>query len=190
MKFKSIPLMMLLVSSTFVLAHDEDKHQQQVDPNKAKILEIIAGIKYGWENGDGKPFRDNFLDFEGARYIEYGGQNAGLDSLVTHHVEPEKEALEYLKLGFSDIEVNFEGDFAWAVATTRVKGKVRNSDRTFDKTGYQTFLFRLINNEWTVVHTHSSSRDYKPKKQSHHDDKKKEESKSETKEHDSKEHKH
>ncbi|PCJ51145.1 MAG: DUF4440 domain-containing protein [Gammaproteobacteria bacterium] len=136
--------------------------------NKQQIISIIKQIKYGWENGDGKPFRKNFLDFKGARYVESGGQNAGLDSLVIHHVEPEKEALEYLKLDFSNIEVNFEGKdkpiFAWAVADTRVKGKVRNSDRTFDKSGYQTFLFRLIDNQWKVVHSHSSARDYKPKK--------------------------
>lgn len=132
------------------------------------IKKIIAGIKYGWENGDGKPFRENFLDFEGARYIESGGQNAGLDSLVTHHVEPEKDALEYLKLDFSDIEINFEDNFAWAIANTRVKGKVKNSERTFDKTGYQTFLFRKVDDAWKVVHTHSSGRDYKPKKEHKH----------------------
>lgn len=191
MKIKSITLIVLLLTSVFVFA-DEDNQQKQGNDNEAKILEIIAGIKYGWENGDGKPFRDNFLDFEGARYIESGGQNAGLDSLVTHHVESEKESLEYLKLDFSDIEVHFEGDFAWAVATSRVKGKVRNSERTFDKTGYQTFLFRLVKGQWKVVHTHSSSRDYKPKtkKAPGHEKKKSEEKKEAADDHNSKEHKH
>jgi hypothetical protein len=137
--------------------------------DEQQIRDIIAGIKYGWENGDGKPFRKTFLDFGGARYIEGGGQNAGLDSLVNHHVEPEKDSLEYLKLDFSDIEVNFEGDsFAWVIADTRVKGAVRNSDRKFDKSGYQTFLFRKIANVWKVIHTHSSSRDYRPKKKHDH----------------------
>jgi hypothetical protein len=164
---------LMLIFSASLLAQDDKNH------DKEAILKIIEGIKYGWENGDGKPFRDNFLDFKGARYIESGGQNAGLDSLVTHHVEPEKDALEYLKLDFSDIEVNFESDFAWAVATTRVKGKLRNSERTFDKSGFQTFLFRKIDNQWKVVHTHSSSRDYKLEKK-----------KVESKQHDSKEHKH
>jgi hypothetical protein len=151
-------LMTLLLSmASMSHAHAGEGHDKQA------ILDIIAAIKYGWENGDGKPFRDNFLDFAGARYIESGGQNAGLDSLVTHHVEPEKDALDYLKLDFSEIDVHFENGFAWAVATTRVKGKVKNSERTFDKTGYQTFLFRLVDKQWKVVHTHSSSRDYKPK---------------------------
>jgi uncharacterized cupredoxin-like copper-binding protein len=135
--------------------------------DETQIKNIISAIKYGWENGDGKPFRKYFLDFKGARFIESGGQNAGLDSLVNHHVEPEKDAMEYLKLDFSNIEVNFEKDFAWAVADTRVKGKVKKSARVFDKSGFQTFLFRKIAGEWKVVHTHSSSRDYKPKQHAH-----------------------
>ncbi len=127
--------------------------------DETPILEIISAIEYGWENGDGAPFREHFLDFEGARYVESGGQNEGLDDLVTNHVEPEKDALEYLELDFSDIEVHFEGSFAWAVADTAVKGKVRSSGREFDRTGRQTFLFRYVDGAWKVVHTHSSSRD-------------------------------
>lgn len=138
----------------------------QADDYEA-ITKIIAGIEYGWENGDGKPFRENYLDFDGARYIESGGQNEGLEDLVVHHVEPEKDALEFLELDFSNIEVNVENDFAWALADTRVKGKVRKSGREFDKVGYQTFLFRKVDGKWKVIHTHSSSRDYKPKGHSH-----------------------
>jgi len=132
--------------------------------DETAIKAIIADIKYGWENGDGAPFRKHFLDFEGARYVESGGQNEGLDDLVMHHVEPEKDALEFLSLDFSNIEVHFEGGFAWALANTRVKGKVRRNGKTFDKAGHQTFLFRKVDDRWKVVHTHSSSRDFKPKK--------------------------
>ncbi len=165
---KTITTLLLIVLSFNTLAHGDEKH---VNKDKQAIIDIIVGIKYGWENGDGAPFRKTFLDFKGARYVEGGGQNAGLDSLVTHHVEPEKEALEYLKLNFSDIEVHFEGEkksFAWAIADTRVKGKVNKSGREFDKSGYQTFLFRKIDGQWKVVHTHSSSRDYRPKKKHAH----------------------
>lgn len=137
------------------------------EQDKSEINKIIAAVKYGWENGDGKPFRQYFLNFSGARYIESGGQNEGLDDLVSHHVEPEKDALVFLNLDFSNIEVHLENDFAWAIADTRVKGEVRKSGKTFDKSGYQTFLFRKVDDSWKVVHSHSSSRDYKPKK-SHH----------------------
>ncbi len=130
------------------------------------ILQIISAIKHGWEHGDGTPFRKHFLDFEGARYIESGGQNNGLTDLVTHHVEPEKDAFETMNIDFSNIEIHFEHNFAWALADTRFKAKAK-SGKEYDKSGYQTFLLRKIESEWKVVHTHSSSRNYKPKKQHH-----------------------
>jgi len=139
----------------FSVANDAEASPE----DKTAILEIIAGTEHGWENGDGAPFRDNFLDYEGARYFESGGSNEGLDDLVTNHVEPEKDALEYLELNFANIEVHFEHGFAWAVADTEVKGKVRSSGVEFDKTGRQTFLFRNVDGVWKVVHTHSSSRE-------------------------------
>lgn len=144
--------------------HDNEQAQNVSESDLSAIKKIIADIKYGWENGDGTPFREHFLDFHGARYIESGGQNAGLDDLVTHHVEPEKDALEYLSLEFSNIEVHTEGSIAWALADTRVKGKVNKSGYEFDKSGYQTFLFRNVDGQWKVIHTHSSSRDYKEPK--------------------------
>lgn len=144
--------LLIVASSTLpAKAHDEQSTQP--------ILDIISAIEYGWENGDGKPFREHFLDFKGARYVESGGQNEGLDDLVINHVEPEKDALEYLELDFSNIDIYLEKDFAWAVADTEVRGKIRKSGREFDKTGRQTFLFRNVDGAWKVVHTHSSSRD-------------------------------
>jgi len=183
MKNKLIKTMILLTVTNLAFAGEDHGKNKAVD-NEAAIKTIIAAIKYGWENGDGKPFRDNFLDFEGARYIESGGQNEGLEDLVTHHVVPEKDALEYLSLDFSNIEVNFEDNFAWAIADTKVKGKVKKGGHEFDKKGYQTFLFRLVDGQWKVVHSHSSGRDVKPKKHEH----KAKEVKPEG--HDSKEHKH
>lgn len=149
-----VPFLML---STLAIANEDDK----------KIKSITNDIKVGWETGSGEPFRQNFLDFEGARYIESGGQNEGLDDLVDHHVEPEKDALTFLSLEFSDIEIHYENNFAWAIANTRVKGEVRKSKKSFDKSGFQTFLFRKIADQWKVVHTHSSSRDFKPEKHEH-----------------------
>jgi len=122
---------------------------------------IIADVASGWERGDGAPFRKHFLDFDGARYIEGGGQNVGLNDLVQRHVEPEKDALEFLKLDFANVQIHFEGGFAWAIADTRIKGKVRKTGNEFDHSGYETFLFRKVGDTWKVVHTHSSSRPYK-----------------------------
>ncbi len=59
------------------------RHNQSDIQNIGKI---ILAIKYGWEHGDGAPFREYFLNVNGGRYIESGGQNKGLDNLISHHV--------------------------------------------------------------------------------------------------------
>lgn len=125
------------------------------------LVDIIESVERGWETADGTAFRQHFLDFEGARYIESGGQNEGLEDLVTHHVEPEGDALDGLDLTFSNIETHVEGDFAWAVADVEVKAIVKRDDRTIHNRGHETFLFRRVEGEWKVVHTHSSSRPVK-----------------------------
>ncbi len=127
--------------------------------DEAQIMEILQGVKHGWENGDGAPFRKHFLDFDGARFVETGGQNDSLTDLIEHHVEPEKDAMEYLTIDFGEVEMHFEGNMAWAVADIAVKGKVKKSGFEFDKTGYETFIFRRVEGDWKVVHTHSSTRD-------------------------------
>ena len=124
----------------------------------ATLVSIIDAIEKGWEQGDGTPFRQHYLDFPGARYIESGGQNEGLSDLVEHHVEPEGDALSNFELSLSNVETHFEGDFAWAVSDVEVKATVNRDGREIHNRGYETFLFRRIDGVWKVVHTHSSSR--------------------------------
>lgn len=142
----------LLFAPCAALAQEDDA---------AKLRAIIDAIEKGWEQGDGTPFREHFLDFEGARYIESGGQNEGLTDLVEHHVQPEGDALSDFELSLSDIETHFEGDFAWAIADVEVKATVNRDGRRIHNRGYETFLFRRVEGEWKIVHTHSSSRPVK-----------------------------
>ena len=134
---------------------------QASDEDREAIIGIIAAIEKGWETADGTPFRQHFLDFEGARYIEGGGQNEGLADLIEHHVEPEGDALSGFELNFSNIETHIEGEFAWAIADVEVMATVKRDNRQIHNRGHETFLFRRIGSDWKVVHTHSSSRPVK-----------------------------
>ena len=93
--------------------------------DEEQLSHIIQAVEQGWENADGTPFRSHFLDFEGARYFESGGQNEGLDDLVENHVEPEGDSLKSLELDFSNIRTHVEGDFAWALTDTEITAVVR-----------------------------------------------------------------
>ena len=59
----TITTFLFLLSFLTVAAHVEPV---QTKTGEQEIVDIISGIKYGWENGDGAPFRETFLDFEGA----------------------------------------------------------------------------------------------------------------------------
>jgi Domain of unknown function (DUF4440) len=144
---------LVLVLSTIALAC-----RQPPPEDPAALRAIIADIETGWETADGTPFREHYLDFPGARYVESGGQNEGLQDLIENHVEPEGDVLDSLALELTNIETNFEGAFAWAIADVEVKATIKADGRQIHRRGYETFLFRLVDGVWKVVHTHSSTR--------------------------------
>ena len=115
---------------------------------------ILEDVRVGWEQGDGTPFYRHFLDWDGARYFEGGGENIGLADLVVNHVEPEAEL--GLSLGFSNIQTHFEGDFAWAVVDTEIQLTAADG-RAIHNRGHGTYLFRWIDGVWRIVHTQSAS---------------------------------
>jgi SnoaL-like domain len=137
------------------MEHDARRMGDHASVQDPALLEaILEDVRLGWENGDGTPFYEHFLDWEGARYFEGGGQNEGLRDLVEHHVEPEAEL--GLKLGFSGIQTHFEGTFAWATVDTDVQ-LTTSGGRDIHNRGHGTYLFRWVDGVWKVVHTQSGS---------------------------------
>ncbi len=134
--------------------------QALAESDRDNIQRILDTIVTGWEQADGKPFREHFLDYDGARYIESGGQNIGLTDLIEHHVEPEGKALK-LDLKFTNPVVNIEGDFAWVIVDTEVRATVYETNRKIHNKGYETIILRKIADQWKIIHTHSSGRPVK-----------------------------
>ena len=123
----------------------------------AALIAIIDAVEKGWEQGDGQPFRKHFLDFEGARYIESGGQDASLTHLIEHHVVPESDSFDNFEITFSNIDTHVEGDFPWAVADVEFKAMVKRDQHKLRSRGYETHQFRRVDGKWMIIHTRSSS---------------------------------
>ena len=141
-------LTILLVAACAAVEVDPPDHAPQL------LEAVLEDVRVGWEQGDGTPFYTHFLDWEGARYFEGGGENVGLKDLVENHVEPEAEL--GLQLGFSNVQSHFEGAFAWALVDTEIQ--LTTSDgRDIHNRGHGTYLFRWIEGAWKVVHTQSAS---------------------------------
>lgn len=135
--------------------------QQDTTTDEQEMLQIIEAVRMGWLQADGTPFRQHFLDFEGARYVESGGQNVGLSDLIGHHVEPEAGNFDEFELNFNNVDINVEGGFAWAIVDTEILITLKGDGKEIHNSGYETFLFKNIDGEWKVIHTHSSSRPVK-----------------------------
>ena len=136
-------------------APDRETAPQDPAPQDSAQLEaILEDIRVGWEQGDGTLFFSHFLDWNGARYFEGGGENVGLQDLVENHVEPEAEL--GLSLGFSNIQTHFEGSFAWAVVDTEIQLTTPDG-RDIHNRGHGTYLFRWVDSAWKVVHTQTAS---------------------------------
>lgn len=161
---RTIPLVLITLlalsvpSATHARQHEHAAHASEPAHDEALIRAIVGDIEAGWEHADGEPFERHFLDFEGARYIESGGQNEGLRDLIDHHVVPEGDSLSQLELDITSLEVHFEESFAWAVGDVEVRATIAASGDSLHRRGYQTFLFRWVDDAWKVVHTHSSTR--------------------------------
>ena len=119
----------LVISMILLMSSFCPQSVRAQDTDAAALTAIIDAIEKGWEQGDGQPFREHYLDFTGARYIEGGGQNEGLDDLVGHHVEPEGDALADFELNLTNVQTHIEGDFAWAVVDVEVKALVKSEQR-------------------------------------------------------------
>ena len=152
--YKTIRTYFLLVAIS-VMAGPAIAEGQSSD---ATLRLIIEEIRLGWIEADGRPFRKHFLDFDGARYFEGGGQNTGLTDLIENHVEPEGDAFKDFSLTFSNIETHIENGFAWALVDSELRATLRRNGRVIHTKGRGTYLFRLIEGEWKVVHTNSASR--------------------------------
>lgn len=150
MKRLSIQAVMVILALAGCAAPEGNTAEH--DP--AALEAILEDIRVGWERGDGEPFYEHFLDWDGARYFEGGGQNVGLRDLVENHVEPEGEL--GLRLEFSNIQTHFEGDFAWALVDTDIQLTTPDG-RDIHNRGHATYLFRWVDGAWKVVHTQSAS---------------------------------
>lgn len=137
------------------------------EDDDAALRAIIEAVRVGWIEADGTPFREHFLDFEGARYFEGGGQNEGLTELIEHHVEPEADAFEDFSLEFSNIETHVENGFAWALVDSELKATLKSDGRVIHNKGRGTYLFRSVDGEWKIVHTNSASRPVKKEQHKH-----------------------
>ena len=88
--------------------------------------------------------------------FESGGAESSREEYASHHLAADIEFEKAVEATALDRSHHTSGDIAWVLSRTRRTGRFR--DREVDLVGLETVLLRLIENRWTIVHIHWSSR--------------------------------
>ena len=64
--------------------------------------------------------------------------------MIEHHVEPEKDALVFLSLDFSNIQTHVEDDFAWTLVDTTVQERLGSLEKLSTKRGFKPFFLKKL----------------------------------------------
>lgn len=88
--------------------------------------------------------------------FESGGAESSREEYASHHLGADIEFEKAVEATALDRSHHTSGDVAWVLSRTRRTGRFR--DREVDLVGLETVLLRLIENRWTIVHIHWSSR--------------------------------
>lgn len=143
----------------YLYGHGGHQHQpvDEVANSKNEIIAILRLVAVGWEQGDGKVFRQYYDTDPGLRVVESGRQNAGLDDLVDNHVIPEHAEHESMQVIVSTAEIHVSPDLqnAWSISDVELKGRIKKGEE-FQAKGYETTIWRKKDRIWKIIHSHAS----------------------------------
>ena len=120
----------------------------------AEPVSVVEAFHAALAGGD----RDRTLSYLDPDVVifETGGAERSRDEYASHHLSADIEFEKAIETTVLDRTHHTSGDVAWVLSRTRTTGRFR--DRDVDVTGVETVLLRLVENRWTIVHIHWSSR--------------------------------
>ncbi|MUP47375.1 DUF4440 domain-containing protein [Gramella sp. BOM4] len=129
------------------------------------VKAVIRTYKSALENLTTEGTFELFAD--SSKVYESGGVEGTYRDYIEHHLGPELGHFESFR--FSDYNLDVEVDLPYAFTTetyvyTIVLNQENSESRTIRKKGVATSVLKKTEGDWKIIKTHSSSRDYKPKK--------------------------
>ncbi|MCM4156633.1 nuclear transport factor 2 family protein [Gramella sp. AN32] len=132
--------------------------------HKEAVAKVMGSYKYALENLTTKGTFELFAD--SAKVYESGGIEGAYKEYIDHHLGPELGHFESFK--FSDYSLDVEVDLPYAFTTetyiyTIILNKKDGEPRKIQKKGVATSILKKQGDNWKIIKTHSSSRNYNPK---------------------------
>lgn len=141
-----ITLLMALIAPSISAQSDE------VGEIRA-LLERVATLM---QAGDLESLNDIYSDGPGVHIIEGAGVNHGWVDYRDHHLTPELEAFKNFKYRFFAIEPQIRGNLAYTALRYELSADLASGH--IEREGRGTFILEKTNDEWRIVHTHTSGR--------------------------------
>lgn len=119
---------------------------------KAVLKEYNNAIEKLDVAGTDKLFASN------SKIYESGGSEGNYTNYLEHHLTPELK--EFKSFAYSDykVEVQVDGDYAFATETYNYTIIVVKDDREVKRKGVATSVLKKVKGEWKIMISHNSSR--------------------------------
>lgn len=164
-----IAAVIMMAALSMARAHKGEGHDKDGDKDKREIVKVVKKIATAWSKADGKVFRKYYDPAPTVRIVESGGQNAGVEDLIEHHVLPERDHFKVMKVVISAVEVNLSEDrkSAWSISDIEFKAETKDGKKIHSK-GFETAIWAKHEGKWRILHSHSSTRKVRPKSKAKH----------------------
>ncbi len=153
-------LFTLVLVALFTILLPANAHDAPVNDDADAVRKVLAEYKSALERLDLDGVDRLFHDDN--RVVENGKLEGAYADYLAHHIGPELGHFRSFKFSDYTVDVNVLGDTAWALETYRYTIVLKDEDRTIERQGVATSVFRKLGADWRIVQMHGSSRAPKP----------------------------
>lgn len=144
---KIIVLITVLLFNLNVFAQSKD-----ADNIKAILKEYNDAVAKLDLRGTAKLFTSD------SKIFESGGSEGSYAHYMEHHLDPELKEFTSLKFTDYKVEVQVEGEYAFAVESYNYVIVLEKNKTEVKRKGIATSVLRKVSNEWKIMIFHNSSR--------------------------------
>ena len=141
----------VLVVSYTVSAQEQD---QNADTSEVRmVIERLSGLM---QAGDFEAIGEIYAPERSVHIIEGAGVNHGWEEYRDDHLRPELEAFSNFEYRYFAIEPQVRGNIAFAAFRYELSADIESDH--LDVEGRGTIILEKMNDQWKIVHIHTSGR--------------------------------
>lgn len=145
---------LILPVAIWILAFGSNAFGQDEDVDTIRsLLEQVAALM---QAKDLTPLDDIYASGRGVHIIEGAGVNHGWEDYRDHHLKPELQAFDNFQYRFFAIEPQVKENFAYSAFRYELSADSESDHIEIEGRG--TAILEKINEQWKIVHLHTSGR--------------------------------